>query len=68
MFGMTEQGTPSPAAKRLWTMVGCTRCNYRSARPGVPLPGDLDQPCGLCKAPLGSVSVYAIAGASPAQR
>ena len=61
MFGaVIEDGTTARPARRLWFMVGCTRCNYRSAKPGVPLPGDLDQPCGLCASPLGSVTVYGV--------
>ncbi|HSP99497.1 MAG TPA: hypothetical protein VL049_19925 [Candidatus Dormibacteraeota bacterium] len=44
----------------LWTELRCSRCHYREQRPGTPQPGDLDEPCALCGAPLGAVTVYTI--------
>jgi hypothetical protein len=43
---------------RLWTELACSKCGYRQALPGTPQPGDLDEPCALCGAELGAVTVF----------
>jgi hypothetical protein len=59
----TEERTTLPGREHRWTRLQCSRCAYAQERPGVPLPGDLEQPCQLCGAELGAVTVYAISPA-----
>jgi len=56
----------SAVAGMVWTRLGCSRCRYVSEHPGAVVPGDLDRECGLCRAPLGAVTVFRIGeGTSP---
>lgn len=42
----------------LWTRLRCSRCRYMREHPGGVTLADLDGECGLCRAPLGAVTVY----------
>lgn len=56
MLRASEQ-LPEPL---LCTRLHCSRCRYVSEHPGPVTLGDLDRECGLCRAPLGAVTVYQI--------
>ena len=64
---MTATDRWAEASRRLWTRTACSRssCHYASERPGTPQPGDLDEPCALCGAALGAVTVYRLSGIPP---
>lgn len=61
---VTGLETTSRGAERRWFTVTCAKCRYRYSRPGAPLAGDLEQPCQLCGAELGAVTVYAVGGST----
>lgn len=71
MFGaVIEDGTTARPARRLWHRLTCSRrprCGFRQDRPGQPEPEALDGACWVCKAPWGSVSVYALDAAPAAE-
>ena len=48
------------AERLVWTRLVCSRCRYRSEHPGPVTAADLDGECGLCRAPLGAVTVFRI--------
>src|SRR5579862_3908934 len=55
---------PTGIPSRVWTQLACSRCKYRSEHPGPVSEGDLDRECGLCRAPLGAVTVFRVRGCS----
>jgi hypothetical protein len=44
----------------LSTRLRCSRCTYAVEHPGPVTVGDLDRECGLCRAPLGAVTVFRV--------
>lgn len=56
----------APRNTKLWTRLRCSRRRFTEEHPGRPQPGDLDRECVLCRAPLGSVTTFAISGCSSA--
>ncbi len=54
----SECASESVSGMRLWTRLRCSRCRYLSEHPGPVEPVDLDRDCGLCRAPLGAVTVF----------
>ena len=55
---MTAVNDCEASSPRLWTELRCSRCRYVSEHPGPVEPVDLDRECGLCRAPLGAVTVF----------
>ena len=49
------------ATSGVWTCLRCSRCRYMREHPGPVTVADLDGECGLCRAPLGAVTVFRVA-------
>jgi hypothetical protein len=62
---MKAAQTCEAASTLLWTRLRSARCRYTSEHPGAVSVGDLDPDCVLCRAPLGSVTVFRVGRANP---